>query len=272
MIERITSVMDAIRAAEPINHERIAAATGLPQSTIFRLLSALMTNGWVAPHGDGRYCLGWRAERFAGAMPDVVEIRGAAAETLMELHWLTHGVAHLTVRDGWNVHYLDKVGGDALPTVPSVVGAKVPACSTVSGHSLLASMPPAWVADRHAARPCDVEEQQRLRESLARARRNHGVMMLPARLHPIGLTNAAAPVMGPGGAVAAVSVAVRSARAERLASLVAEAANRISEALFPAERQHPHRTAASISSAEPSVGARPATRADRHVCHARGSV
>jgi DNA-binding IclR family transcriptional regulator len=260
MIERVTSVMDAIGAApEPINHEQIAAATGLPQSTIFRLLSALRTNGWVALHGDGRYCVGWQAERFVVAMPNIVEIRGAAAEGLMDLHWQTHGVAHLTVLDGWNVHYLDKVGGDALPTVPSKVGAKVPACSTISGHSLLASMPLAWVAERHAGQPCTAAEQQRLHEGMARARANQGVLMLPPRLHPIGLANAAAPVMGPGGAVAAVSVAVRSAGAERLASLVAEAASRISEALFPAER------ARLASVAAPNAGS-PRHEARPHVC------
>lgn len=241
IVERVTSLLDAVRqAGEPPTYDEIAAVARLPLSTTYRLLSTLVAQAWLAVDARGRYTLGWRSTQLGHAQADPATVRAAASEELLELGWQTNGVAHLTVLEQVTVHYLDKISNSALyHRLASAVGAKMPACMTVSGQVLLTSLPTDWVAVRHSDGPWSLAQQDRLMRIMDETRRSEGVRAIPARLHPIGVSNVAAPIVGPEGAVAAISVATLTADIDRIVPLVQGAARRISDSLFGARPQEP---------------------------------
>ncbi len=140
MIERLTLILDAFdgRGAR-ITLEQVACRTRLPRSTVHRILDQLITFGWVE-HASFGYCLGRRA-LGGGDGEGRSSLREAAAPFLHELHQQTGMVVHLTVLDGPDVVYLDKVGGRFAAAIPSRVGGHAPAHCTAGGKAILA-----WIA------------------------------------------------------------------------------------------------------------------------------
>jgi DNA-binding IclR family transcriptional regulator len=237
VVERMTQILDVFLAGEgPYRLEDVTSCTGLPRSTTFRLLSQLVRLQWLE-HGVNGYRLGGRVLGMPSRDVDHRELRSAAADVLNELHLSTGAVAHLGVLDGATVTYLDKVGGRAATTMPSRVGGRLPAYRTVMGRALLACLPAERVdlllsadsADRN--RPLDLP---RLHEQLQRIRQRNGLSLHEVRRQGPDISAIAAPVRGPEGAVGAIGLASRGAlRLEPTAPLVAAAARRISQLMFP---------------------------------------
>ncbi len=205
VLARATIILDAF--GESSGHlllDEISALTGLPHSTTFRLIRQLVEQGWLEADYPG-YRLGARLREWGQASVDHNEIRAAAAVALNDLHLTTGMVVHLSVLHGSSSHYLDKVGGAASRTVPSRVGARIPAISTVSGRAMLAQMEPERV-DALLGPLVDLDSVHR---DLARVRGQRGVAVRPGRDPVIGVTSMAVPVLGPRGPIAAISVGAK---------------------------------------------------------------
>lgn len=237
VVERMTQILDVFLAGEGAYRlEDVAACTGLPRSTTFRLLSQLVALHWLE-HGVDGYSLGGRVLGMPSRAVEHRELRSAAADVLNDLHLATGAVAHLGVLDGATVTYLDKIGGRASTTMPSRVGGRLPAHRTVMGRALLACLPAERVdlllsaesADRD--RPLDLP---RLHEQLQRIRHRNGLSLHQVGRHGSGIAAIAAPVLGPEGAVGAIALAGRGAlRLEPAAHAVTAAARRTSQLMFP---------------------------------------
>lgn len=239
VLERVTLIMDSLAdAAGPLGLDDLTRLTGLPKSTVLRMLRKLRHLGWI--HQDERgYAPGPRITRQdVNAEHD--RLRAAAAVPLNELHLATDTVVHLLVVDGPVLHYLDKIGGLRSPTVPSRVGGRVMATEAVGGLAILAAMTPEDVDDL-------VDRQRRwhpdhlaaLHRDLGSIRRNRGIAVADGRRLYEGIGSIAAPVLGPHGPVAAISVARRGPLS------VATAGPRLLDAVrATAQTLHPHQTAA----------------------------
>lgn len=233
IIERVTSLLEAVReAGAPPTYTEIAERVSLPPSTTYRLLSTLVAQAWLSLDDEGRYTMGHRSIQLGRAGVDPGVVRGASSEELLQLSVQTAGVAHLAVLERADVLYLDKVSVTNLyHQVASSVGAKMPACLTASGQVLLGSSPTRSLSRPHADGPCPLAHKDRVSRALVDTRRNEGMRVIPARIHPIGLSNVAAPIMDLYGVVAAISVATPAGDVDRVVQRVQEAAQRISESL-----------------------------------------
>jgi DNA-binding IclR family transcriptional regulator len=237
VLERVTLIMDLFDSGrDMLLLETVSDRTGLPRSTAFRLLRQLVGLGWLQ-HSSYGYQLGPRSLAIQSRAADN-GLRSAAATVLNELNLKTGAVSHLGVLEGASVHYLDKIGGAAASSVPSRVGARIPANTTVTGRALLASLCPEDVdrmmlsgALKRAHSAQDIAE---LHAELSRIRQHHGVAYSCAEHCSMGISSLAAPVLGPDGAVGAISIAARrSLPLRRLAPLLVDAARYTSRQLFP---------------------------------------
>ncbi|WP_162602432.1 IclR family transcriptional regulator [Nocardioides daejeonensis] len=234
VIERLTQIIDVLDNADgPVPLEELSRATGLARSTASRLAQQMCELEWIATHPGGGYELSRRAKRLAARHTDRLDIRAAAAESLYELQQSSGGVVHLSVLDGSDVYYLDRLPGVAGQAVPSAVGARVPSYQTASGQALLSFMPNGWIAQWFSAASCPPEALDRLYNGLRDARSRGGVRAVPAEKHPLRLVNVAAPVMGPEGAVAAISVALEGSSLEKVIPNVLLASKHTSAELYP---------------------------------------
>ena len=140
---RAIAIMEAVaRAADPLSLTEIMAATGLPKPTVHRTLALLESAGILLREPQGkRYAPGprlsalaldvvsgaaWRAPRHA--------ILQAAVDEIGE-------TCNLTMLDGTEVVYLDRVEAAWPLRLHLQSGSRVPAHCSASGKLLLALMP-----------------------------------------------------------------------------------------------------------------------------------
>ncbi len=237
VVERVTQIFDVFMLGqEYLLLEDIAAFSGLPRSTAFRILTQLTELNWLE-HGARGYRLGARSHGMGSrSHGEHEDLRSATTGVLNELHAATGAVAHLGVLEGGHVHYLDKIGGAAVGTVPSRVGGRLPADRTVCGKALLACLTPEQVDDlmsvsAHRRRQ---PELVTLHRQLNLIRNQRGVAVDSAERCSMGITAIAAPIIGPRGVVGAISLAGKNRLPlDRIAPMVARAGRRSAELLFP---------------------------------------
>lgn len=182
MLGRITVILDAFdRPSRRLTLEEVARATSLPRSTAHRLLGQLAKLGWVEQTPLG-YLAGNRmriADGFDRAHDD---IREAAAEGLHRLHMQTGMVVHLSVLDGADQIYLDKLGGRDREELTTGVGSQLPAHRTPAGRAMLSSLSTAEVDQLLTERLQDPEEAwgwdlPSLHRDLDQIRRSRGIVI-----------------------------------------------------------------------------------------------
>ena len=136
----LSKAFDLLRAFNP--HERVmtlselARASGLPKSTVHRLLVRLIELNAIEPHRSG-YKLGLGLLQL-GSMTPAGYMRELAMPYLAHLHrWSGHTV-HLGVLRQFDVVYLEKLATTETRSTIATVGARLPAHCTALGKALLA--------------------------------------------------------------------------------------------------------------------------------------
>lgn len=165
----------------------IAAATGMPLTTVYRAVLTLVAGDYLERLPDGGYRPGWRVLELGTAALQAADLVLAGAPWLAALARATGQRVNLAVLDGDNVLYLVCLGSPDLVTGSVQVGATRPAGYTAIGKLLLA----------HRGEP----PQPELRTELAQIRKQ-GWALQDDELAP-GLCSVAAPVRDPTGRVVA---------------------------------------------------------------------
>lgn len=187
---------------------QIARHSGLPKSTVHRVLAMLVDLGAVEQAGGG-YQVGLRMFSL-GALPREAALREAAMVHLEELHRVTGQTLHLAILRGADVVYLEKLRSRNGIATPTMIGDRFPANCTAVGKALLAFSGAAVVSGALEAP---------LRRLTAGSVASAGLLRrqldeIRAAGHAIdreesvpGLACVAVPVLAGDGAVAAISVA-----------------------------------------------------------------
>ncbi|MET7640782.1 IclR family transcriptional regulator [Streptomyces sp. NPDC005438] len=188
---------------------QLSRHSGLPKSTVHRLIGRLVPLGFLEPHGSG-FRLGIRIRTLAAAMP-VESLRESALPHLAHLHkWSTAHVHLAALRDD-QVAFVERFvpSGSTLRT--GQPGDVLPAHATAVGKALLAFVTPNEVhralerplrasTPRTLTDPADLDRELRVvRETRVAYARDEW---------RLGVSCIAAPVVMRGRAVGAVSVSV----------------------------------------------------------------
>lgn len=137
MVDRVVLIMNAFKGSRPrLTLNEVVEATGLPRSSVHRILQQLSASGWLEREHNG-YRLGLGIFELGVLVGSRSRITHAARPLLKELS-AGRFVAHLAVLDGTDVVYLDKIVGAAPARLPSRVGGRLPAHATGVGKAILA--------------------------------------------------------------------------------------------------------------------------------------
>ena len=227
MVERMTLILDAFDGPMArASLEEIASRTRLPRSTVHRILDQLERLDWIE-HASTGYRLGRRALGLGGG--GHAQLRAVAAPLLHDLHLRTEMVVHLSVLDGGEIVYLDKIGGRLAASLPSRVGGRGPAYSSAGGKAMLAWKDPERVDALYwywpnADTDRTISGSTPLHRELNRIRQRNGLAFGQcASVRGISCVGAA--VRGADGPIAAISLCGDApvAQLERVAPLVAHA-------------------------------------------------
>lgn len=243
MIERMTLILDAFDGSTPtLTLLGVVERTGLPRSTVHRILDQMIRLRWLA-HAPGGYRLGLRPLELGGLAADHNEIREVVSPLLHDLCDRTGMVGHLGVLDGREVLYLDKAGGRYTANVPTRLGGRIPAHSTALGKAMLAALEPSIIETSFRERlpqltPRTICDRAELHRELTRIRHRQGIAV-DNEESVSGIVCVAVPIRGRGAAVGALSLSGRiggdrtALDTTRFARVLVEAANEAGRTLFP---------------------------------------
>lgn len=203
VIDRVSLVLDAFDGPGRLTLAQIVRRTGLPRSSAHRMLERLVQLRWL--RRDGRdYELGMRLVELGSLAVHQDRLHRAAIPLLHDLHRATGLVVHLAVLDGTDVMYLEKIGDRMIAAIPTRVGGRQPAHCTAVGKAILAYNDDAEADLAIRKTKYSISSASQLVAELAKVRA-HGVAFEREETVP-GFGCVAAPIGGPGEAVAAVSV------------------------------------------------------------------
>ncbi|WP_422630227.1 IclR family transcriptional regulator [Rhodococcus sp. (in: high G+C Gram-positive bacteria)] len=238
MIARMTRILDAFDGGTAqLTLEDLELRTGLPRSTVHRILDQLIRLEWVdrAPLG---YRPG-RRSRGTNVAPAHDRIRAAAAPVLHRLALQTGCVAHLTVLDGRDSVYLDKVGGRLATALPTRVGGRRPVHANAGGKAMLTWLAPESVdglfaGGLSACTDRTIADLGVLHSELGRIRKRRGLAFESGE-SVTGVACVGAAVRAADGPVAGISLCgtTEAIRLDRVGPLVAAAAHHITRELYP---------------------------------------
>jgi DNA-binding IclR family transcriptional regulator len=149
---------------DPVTLDRLAAAVGLPRSTAYHLVTAMIEEGFVVhlPE-EHRYGLGVAAFEVGSGYARQAPLQRIARRPLAALVDAVGQSAHLAVLHGRDVLYVLEERAPGLPPLVTDVGVRLPAHLTASGRAILAALPSAQVralypdrdafVDRHGTGP-----------------------------------------------------------------------------------------------------------------------
>lgn len=215
--------------------DEIAVRTGLPRSTVHRILDQLLVTGWIQRRPDG-YALSAGASAARHSLVEHPELRAVAAPVLNRLHLDTGLMVHLGVLVGDDVLVLDRISGRGPTGLPTTVGGRVPAHATAMGKAMLARLPaeemdalyPAGLLKRT---PRTIADLVSLHQELGRIRTHHGLAYENQEL-VLGVSALGAAVQDEG-LLGAISLGgqVPLEKLQRLGPLVLRAAAHIGQRL-----------------------------------------
>jgi DNA-binding IclR family transcriptional regulator len=231
-------ILEALAAAgRPVRLSHLAAELGLQKTSVHRILQLLVARGFVAqePTSDLYYPT-LKVWELGVAVANALPLKQAATPVLQELHRRTRETVSLTVLDGDDVLYLDKLIADRPTGFTTKVGSRVAAPLTVAGRAMLAWEPDARaVVERVAARRPDGLDVERVLDEIGRAR-TAGYVVGRGRPER-GITGIATAVPGRDGraaaglTVSAPTSRTDAARRDELLDAVLHAASVLGEAL-----------------------------------------
>ncbi len=141
-VERTLDILEALAETGEVGIAQLSSQVSLHASTVHRLLSTLISRGYVRQNPEsGRYLLGLKPLDVARAVRDHLDLRMEALPVLQDLMRQSGETANLAVQDDHQIVYLEQVSSPGWMLRMFVqVGARAPLHSTASGKVLLAAL------------------------------------------------------------------------------------------------------------------------------------
>lgn len=139
IVHRVARVLHAFGSKGALGITDLANATGLPKSTIHRLVTALVNEGLLIQDEDShKYALSLRITALGASILGSHTVRKAARPMLMELRDQTRESVHLAVLEGMEAVIIDTEDSYFFVRAVNVPGQHLPAHAVSTGKVLLA--------------------------------------------------------------------------------------------------------------------------------------
>lgn len=153
LIERFDRVLSAFGPARPeLSFREICRATGLPPSTVHRILGDMKRAGWLAAGSAQTYRVGTRLWELASRSASAESLAAAAIPFMSDVHAVLRQHVHAGVVEGLDVLFAERIAASES-TVPlrSIVAGRLPLHRSATGLALLSQCSAEVVAQYHRA-------------------------------------------------------------------------------------------------------------------------
>ncbi|MEZ4671283.1 MAG: IclR family transcriptional regulator [Anaerolineae bacterium] len=131
----------------PMSTQEIAKGCGMSRPTTYRLLTTLMSRGFIKDDGNYQYSLGLKFLSLSRLVLDELDLVEVARPFLHELCTISNETANLSILDNGELLYIGKEeslnhsGMPALVQLRSTVGTRLKPHSTAMGKAMMAYLP-----------------------------------------------------------------------------------------------------------------------------------
>ncbi len=217
-VRRVASVLSAFQSRGALRITELSGLTGLPKSTVHRIVTALVDEGLLVQDEDShKYQLSLRVAELSAGLLSANRVRRVARPILLELRDQTHESVHLAVLEHQDVVILDTEDSYYFVREVNVPGQHLPAHAVSTGKVLLAYQWEGRLRELLAQMPLrrytnqTITDPRRLVEELRQVRAQ-GYAISQGELE-VGVDAVAAPIFDQTGSIAAaVSVGGPSER------------------------------------------------------------
>jgi IclR family acetate operon transcriptional repressor len=140
-------VLDCLATAKrPMSAPEIAKMCGLSRPTAYRLLTTLLTRGYVMVDENHNYSLGTKLLALARVVLDTMNLPKLAEPYLHELSQLSEETAFLSILDGTKILYIGKEESPQVQQRSSAlhmrsnIGTRVDLHASAMGKAILAGL------------------------------------------------------------------------------------------------------------------------------------
>lgn len=180
VVDRISAILESFKGAGPLTLAEVTFRTGLPRSTVHRLLEQLVITQLIARE-DHRYELGTRSYEIGQWAIHQNLLRSCALPVLNQLARTSGLTVHLAVLDRTDAFYLERIPGRKILALPTRVGSRIPTHLTAVGKVMLANLDPermrlATSTPLRQSTQFSIATHDQLDKELERVR-NHGAAM-----------------------------------------------------------------------------------------------
>ncbi len=141
-------VLDCLaQRGRPMSAQEIARECALSRPTAYRLLTTLMSRGFVRTNGNYSYLLGTKLISLGRIVLDSIDLQELARSHLHELCAISNETANLSILDGAELLYIGKEESPQSSQTPvfvglrSNVGTRLTLHSSAMGKAILAYLP-----------------------------------------------------------------------------------------------------------------------------------
>ncbi|ABH00078.1 transcriptional regulator, IclR family protein (plasmid) [Rhodococcus jostii RHA1] len=138
VVERVSLVLETFNGAGPLTLAQVTARTGLPRSSVHRLLDQLAQAGWLARSPEQTYELGVKAYEMGQAALNQNRLLKGARPVMHAFAQRTGMTIQLAVLNHGDTVYLAKFNGRASGPTPTAVGQRIPGHLTAVGKVIMA--------------------------------------------------------------------------------------------------------------------------------------
>ena len=139
LVKGVQLLEHLVRAGAPCGVSELARQSGLNPSNVHRTLQTWAHLGFVAQDAvSGQYHCTLRLFEWGCRVADGFDVRRAAREPLARLARQTQETIHLSVLDGAEIVYLEKIDSPQPVRAYSEIGGRAPAHCVATGKALLA--------------------------------------------------------------------------------------------------------------------------------------
>ena len=144
LVTKVGAVLDALEARGELTAAELAAATGEPLSSIYRLVRSLTGIGWLdrGPRRGG-YRLGLHFLSVGSVLEEAIDIREAALPALRGLVDETGATGFMCVRRAGRAVCVERIEGTTVRSPALQLGNSLPLYAGAAPRAILAYLPPA---------------------------------------------------------------------------------------------------------------------------------
>lgn len=141
-VKKALDILTLFHSKQPeLTLTEIAGVMDLQKSSVYKLITTMVDAGFLEkdPYTN-RYRLGLLILELSSSVVGNEDVRELARPVMEELSRRTGEIIHLSVLDGFDIVYLEKVGQAQPLTVATKIGGRAPAYCSAMGKVLLSGL------------------------------------------------------------------------------------------------------------------------------------